>query len=73
MNSSLVLLPAAEAAGLSTVKVLAKCSLIDLGNSHHESHIYFLIYQFLMTKTEGSCLPFRGKEVSIYKLSETQF
>lgn len=54
MHSYLVLLPTAEAAGLSTVKVMAKCSFIDLGNIHHESHIYFLIDQFLMTKTEGS-------------------
>lgn len=42
------------AADLSTKKVPIKCSLIDLGNIHHESHIYFLIYQFLMTKIEES-------------------
>lgn len=73
VNSSPVLLPTAEPAGLSTVKVPTKCSLIDLGNLH-QSHIHlFDLSIFNDKKTEGSCPPFWGKEVSIYKLSETQF
>lgn len=55
-------------AGLYSMKVPTKCSIIYISNIHHESHIYFLFYQFLMKKIEGFYPPFEDK--SVYTCSQ---
>lgn len=65
VNSSPVLLPTAEPAGLSTVKVPTKCSLIDLGNLH-QSHIYLFDLSIFNDKKLRDPVHHFGERKSVY-------